>query len=221
MDMSFASRSAACRAGLLTSLAAAWLALAPLAAPAQDEPGGAENPAHVELRTLRDGLVEAVNAGDLERLLTFLHEDVIVTWLDGTQSRGHDQVREYYRSKTEGEGAIVASFGVNPEVRELSFLYGDDTAIAYGDAVSHFVLTTGQELDINGPWTASMVKGENGWLIAAFHSSAGLFDNPLLAKVERFAYWGIGIAAVVGLLLGAMLVIAARKLRGGKPAAAA
>jgi uncharacterized protein (TIGR02246 family) len=180
-----------------------------------------EDPAHEELRALRTGLIDAVNAGDLEKLVSYLHEDVIVTWLDGTQSRGHDQVRAYYKSKTEGEDAIVARFGVTPEVRELSFLYGDDTAIAYGDAVSHFVLTDGRELDVQGPWTASMVKGESGWLIAAFHSSAGLFDNPLVTKLTQFAYWGIGIAAAVGLLLGIVLTIAARKLRGGKPTAAA
>jgi uncharacterized protein (TIGR02246 family) len=181
----------------------------------------AEDPAHQELRALRQGLVDAVNAGDLEKLLTFLHEDVVVTWLDGEQSRGHDQVRAYYKSKTEGDDAIVASFAVNPEVQELSFLYGGDAAIAYGDAVSHFVLTTGQELDVSGPWTASMVKRDDGWAIAAFHSSAGMFDNPLLAKTLQFAYWGIGIAAAVGLLLGVVLTIAARKLRGRKPAAAA
>jgi len=180
-----------------------------------------EDPVHEELRTLRKGLVEAVNAGDLEKLVSFLHRDVVVTWLDGTQSRGHDAVRTYYKSKTEGSGAIVKSFSVDPEVQELSFLYGGDTAIAYGSAVSHFLLRDGRKIDVRGPWTATMVKDGDRWVIAAFHSSVGMFDSPLLRAALRFAYWGIAIAAVIGLLAGIGLPVVVRKLRGEKPTPAA
>src|SRR5687767_6227482 len=118
------------RIALFVSSVMLCLAFAPCRAQGQEEP---EDPMHNELRALRQGLVEAVNAGDLDQLLTYLHDDVVVTWLDGVQSRGHDEVREYYRSKTEGEDAIVESFSVDPKVTELSFLYGEDTAVAYGD----------------------------------------------------------------------------------------
>lgn len=193
---------------LLTLFVAVGLAAAPAAG--QESP---EDPAHADLRELRQGVVDAVNAGDVEKLLTFLHENVVVTWLDGTQSRGHDQVREYYRSKTEGEEAIVQSFSLDPKVKELSFLYNDDTAVAYGEAVSHFTLNDGRKLDIGGPWTATVTKADDQWRIAAFHSSVGVFDNPLLGSVRRFALWGIAIAAAVGLLLGAVGLALLRKLR--------
>jgi hypothetical protein len=130
-------------------------------------------------------------------------------------------VREDLVSKTEGPDAIVESFSVDPTVKELSFLYGEDTAIAYGDATSHFLLADGRALDVGGPWTASMVKDGDRWLIAAFHSSTGMFDNPLLAAMQRFALWGIAIAAVVGLVLGWVVTVLARKLRGGRATAAA
>jgi uncharacterized protein (TIGR02246 family) len=175
-----------------------------------------EDPAHAQLRELRGGLVKAVNAGDLEGLISFLHPNVVVTWLDGTQSRGHQAVRDYYKSKTEGKEAIVQSYSVDPEVKELSFLYDGDAAIAYGQAVSRFVLRDHGQLDIHGPWTATMVKEGDRWLIAAFHSSTGMFDNPLLAVVKRFAYTGIAIAAVVALLVGLVVGLVVGK-RSGKP----
>lgn len=201
---------------LLAGLLAIGCAVHPSAAQER-----AETPTDTELRTLRQGLIDAVNASDVDKLLSYLHEDVIVTWLDGTQSRGHEQVRAYYRSKTEGEDALVESFSVEPETKELSFLYGGDTAVAYGDAISYFDLKDGRQLSVNGPWTATMVKDAGRWRIAAFHSSTGLFDNPLLSALRQFALWGIGIAGVVGLLLGIVAMVILRKFRKPRTVASA
>jgi hypothetical protein len=160
-----------------------------------------ENPAHNELRRLKSDVETAVNAAKWKDLLTMLTESVIVTWLDGTQSRGPAEVLEYLESKTGGENPPVQKFSVSVDVARLSELYGDNTAIAFGSSTSTFVLR-GREFTATGPWSATMVREGNQWKIASAHSSIGAFDNPLLQWAWRLMWIAAGIAAIVVLALG-------------------
>jgi hypothetical protein len=87
---------------------AAAAATPPTTAPSAAAPAG-EDPAHDELRALRDGLLAAMNQGDVERELTYLHPNVVVTWHDATVSRGRDGVRDYLRRMLEGPDKKVAN----------------------------------------------------------------------------------------------------------------
>ena len=157
---------------------------------------------HNELRALRDGLVDAINKGDIERQLTYLHPNVVVTALNGEVSRGHEGVRTYFLKMTTGPQRVVESFHCEVTVDELTILYGADTGIAFGSAVQSYKLTDGLKLDVKTRWTATLVKEHDRWLIASLHASANLFDNPLLAMTKRTAYWAGGICLVVGLIAG-------------------
>jgi len=42
-----------------------------------------EDPAHNELRALRDDVLDAFNKKDLDRLLGHVHPNVVVTWQNG------------------------------------------------------------------------------------------------------------------------------------------
>src|SRR5258705_513243 len=65
---------------------------------------------HNELRALRDGLLDAVNKGDIEKQLGFLHTNVVITWHNAEVSRGRDGVRQYYNRMVNGPKKIVESF---------------------------------------------------------------------------------------------------------------
>jgi len=173
------------------------------APPAKDEA------VHNELRALRDGLVDAINKGDIERQLTYLHPNVVVTALNGEVSRGRDGVRAYFLKMTTGPKRVVESFHCEVMVDELTILYGAETGIAFGSAVQDYKLTDGLNLDVKTRWTATLVKEHDRWLVASLHASASLFDNPLLAMAKRTAYWAGGISLVVGLIVG--LVIGGRR----------
>jgi ketosteroid isomerase-like protein len=165
----------------------------------------AEDPAHNELRALRDGLLDAMNKGDIERELTYLHPNVVVTWHDATVSRGHDGVRQYMNRMLTGPDKVVDSFSADVNVDELTILYGGDTGISFGSAVEHFKMKGGRSLDLPARWSATLVKENGRWLIASLHASDDLFNNPLLAMARRAAYWAGGIALIVGLVLGFFL----------------
>jgi uncharacterized protein (TIGR02246 family) len=164
-----------------------------------------ENPVHNELRAVRDGLLTAMNAGDIEAQLNFLHPNVVVTWHNAEVSRGRDGVRKYLDRMLKGPTKVVEKFGAEVKVDELSILYGGATAIAFGSAQEHFTLTGGQRFDFTGRWSATLVKDEGKWLVGNLHTSDNIFDNPLLNAATKWLWWVGGGAFCVGVFGGWIL----------------
>lgn len=164
-----------------------------------------EDPAHNELRAVRDGLLAGMNSGDIEAQLAYLHPNVVVTWHNAEVSRGRDGVRKYLDRMLNGPSKVVKKFGAEVTVDELSILYGGDTAIAFGSAQEHFTLTSGRSFDFTGRWSATMVKDGGKWLVANLHTSDNIFDNPLLNQVKAALPWVGGGALLVGALVGWLL----------------
>jgi ketosteroid isomerase-like protein len=161
-----------------------------------------EDPAHAELRKLRDDMIDAVNKDDRAKLMSLLHKNIVVTFMDGETVRGHDGVQKYFDSKLNGTPPVVQSYSVHPRVDDLSIIYHGDMAISFGSSDDFFKLSRGLEFTVHNRWTATLVKEDGKWLLAAFHASVGLFDNPLLDSMRRLEYWVGGGAAIVGLLVG-------------------
>jgi ketosteroid isomerase-like protein len=195
--------------------------LAAAAGFAQENEGAAEDPSHEELRELRRNLVEALNANNIDRVLSLCHENIVMTAQNAEVARGRDGVRAYNSKMTEGPDRRVNSFTTDPTVDELSILHGDDTAIAFGSSKDHYVLPKGQNFVVNSRWTAVAVKEGDQWLIASLHVSANLFDNPLLKMALKSLYWGTAIAGVMGLLIGAAVTffVMRKKRRESSPPA--
>jgi SnoaL-like domain len=165
-----------------------------------------ENPAHQDLREMRDGLLAAMDKGDLEGTLKFLETNVVITWQNAEVSRGHDGVRAYYNRIMTGPNKIVNSFSCTIHPDELTILYGDNMGICYGSSDEHYQLTNGRELNVKGRWTATLVKENGHWLVASLHCSTDLFDNVMLNFAKKAAWIasvvGLGIGVLLGLLLG-------------------
>lgn len=161
-----------------------------------------EDPAHQELRAVRDGLLAGMNSGDIDAQLVFLHPNVVVTWHNAEVSRGRDGVKKYLDRMLHGPSKVVEKFGADVQVDELSIIHGGDTAIAFGSAQEHFTLTGGKQFDFTGRWSATLVKDGGKWLVASLHTSDNVFDNPLLNAATKALWWAGGGALLVGALVG-------------------
>ena len=170
-----------------------------------------EDPNHEELRKLRAAVEKAVNEKDLDALLKQVDPNVVVVWQNGEISRGHKGIRDYYDKYMGGPGAILDAYTVDIKPAELTILYGDHTGISYGTMNSHFKFKDGRTLDVNGPFSATLVKEDGRWQLASVHASVGLFDNPLVAMERNTLYWGCAIAAVVGLVVGLVIMAMFRR----------
>jgi hypothetical protein len=161
--------------------------------------------AHNELRALRDGLMDAMNKGDIERELTFLHTNAVITWHNAEVSRGREGVRAYYNRLTGGPNKLVEKFTAELNVDELTILHGEHTGISFGSSVEHFKFTNGRNFDLKGRWTATLVKEGEKWLIGSLHVSTNIFDNAMLDMVKNRSLAAIGVMFVVGAALGGVI----------------
>lgn len=165
-----------------------------------------EEPAHEEIRALRDGALQAYERKDIDELLTYLHPNVAVTVQNAETLRGHQGVREFHERMSVGDNSEVISIRSTFNVDELSMLYGDDTAVAVGSMNDELELRRGMKFSLQSRWTATMVKEDDKWLVSAFHVSTDMFDN----GVSRVMLWWrsvwVGlIAAAIGALCGALI----------------
>lgn len=164
-----------------------------------------EDPAHDELRALKKEVEKAIAEGDLDKLLTFLDDQVVVTYMDARTVYKPAGVKAYFEEKMKGEKRIVNKYTPSATVDELTHLY-DNTGIATGKSEDTYELKDGREFQIKVRWTAALVKKGEKWKITALHSSANVFDNPILTiAVRKASYWMGGLAGGVGLLLGFIL----------------
>jgi ketosteroid isomerase-like protein len=154
---------------------------------------------HDELRDLKKGLTEAVLKKDVEKQLTFVTKDVVVTWQNGDVVKGHDGLKKFLDKGAESK--MFQGYSKEPEPTDLTILYGDDTGISYGTSVGKYTVL-GQNIELKNYWTATLVKEEGNWKISSYHVSGNLLDNPLLNAAKQYLYWVGGGALVVGLLLG-------------------
>jgi ketosteroid isomerase-like protein len=181
---------------------AAVLFLCLAALPLSSQAPPKDEAAHNELRALRDSLLDAMNKGDIERELAYMHPNVVVTWHNAEVSRGRDGVRSYLTRMLSGPNRIVTSFSATVEVDELTILYGGNTGISFGSAIEHFKLKDGKTLDLPARWSATLIKEGDKWLIASLHASDNLFENPLLTIAKKTSYWAGGVCLVLGLIVG-------------------
>ena len=188
-------------------LAAGVFALIPLRAGAQAKPAAApEDPAHQELRTIKDALVTAFNKRDYDGFLRHLHPNVVATWQNAEVARRHDGIKAFMKKMSEGEAKQVESVQAKVEVDELTSLY-QNTGVAFGSLEQDFKFFDGREIPLKSRWTATFIKEDGRWQLAAIHVSANVFDNPILGlAVRKTAVWtGLGavvLGAVAGWLIG-------------------
>jgi ketosteroid isomerase-like protein len=185
---------------ILTTIGLTMALLVPHPAAAQIPT--AENPVHQELRQVRDGLLAAMNKGDVEASLAFLHTNCVITWHNAEVSRGHDGVRAYNAKVMTGPNRLVESFNCDLKVDELTIFYGSDTGICFGSSDEHFKLVSGKTLNVKGRWSATLVKENGRWLVASLHASTNLFDNVMLDLARKAAEVAAVVCLVAGILAG-------------------
>jgi ketosteroid isomerase-like protein len=166
-----------------------------------------EDPAHNELRALRTQVLDAIKAGDVERTLTYVHPNLVVTWQNQEVCRGREGLREFYNRM--GKDAF-RGYKVDPIPDELTILYGGDTGISFGSSVAAYRLF-GREYEFRNRWTATLVKENGRWLLASYHVSNNTLDNPLVNIAKRALYLAGGVGLIVGLAFG--LLVARRRKR--------
>lgn len=196
---------------LLCGMLVPFLAMAQEEDPTETRTGNDEA-IHDELRALRVALVEALKKGDVDGQLSHVHNNVVATWQNNRVVRGHDGLRNFITEMNAANQSVFRGYKVEPEADELTILYGGDTGIVFGKSVPQYHYL-GMDFELENRWTATLVKQDGSWKIAAYHVSGNLVDNPVLNAAKQAVYWTGGVCLVVGLVVGS---VGSALLRRGK-----
>jgi uncharacterized protein (TIGR02246 family) len=161
----------------------------------------AEDPAHQELRDLRTSIINAIVKGDIDTVLNHVHPDVVVTWQNSEVCRGRQGLKDFFE-KTGRES--FKGYKLPPTPDELTILHGGDTGISFGETIAGYKLL-GKDYEMKSRWTATVVKVDGRWQLAAYHISMNVLDNPLLNTAKSALSAAAGIALLLGLALGVLL----------------
>lgn len=161
-----------------------------------------------QIDQLREGMVKAFNARDVDGMLRYVQPDVIVVWQNGEVNHGQQAVRDFYhRMIVQG---LVKSVSFNPTVEGRKCQ--ENTCISYGNLQDEFTLNDGTDLPFHSRFSAALTKSGGTWKLASFHASANAFDNPVVHQAARKTgiYAGAG-GLLLGFLLGLIIVRRPRK----------
>lgn len=165
----------------------------------------AESPAHKALRDLRTVMQRALNQRDLDTLLQHVTDDVVFTTMNGDRVIGKAGIRQYFTKMLEGAEPVVKSIKAQFTVESLSHLYDDNVAIAFGHSNDSYQLSNGDTWTVTPQWSTTVVRQNGQWLIADFHYSVNMFDNPILTAQRTWLLGGGLIVALLALIVGFFL----------------
>ena len=191
--------------GLVRMLALALsLALVPHAAIAAEEP---DHAIHEALRALLREAVAAIGAGQYDKLLPLLTENVEVTSVTQEVMSGRADVTRYF-DEWFGPKGYMKSMTMAMDADKLTDLSPDKSwGLVRGKALEHYEAKDGDRFDFATRWTAVMLRGDDGrWRIRAIHFGTNHLDNPVLTKVtktlERYAFYALFGGLALGLIVG-------------------
>ena len=165
-----------------------------------------------EINDLRAGLVDAFNKKDVDKMVSYLHPDIVVTWQNAEVSKGRDAVKAFYTRMMVGDNRVCDSVTAAPVVEGRQLL--GDTSISYGHMNDTFKLTNGMEFHPDSRFSAWLVRENGQWLVRGFHLSGNLFDNDIQKiYVRKTATWAALAAGVGGLIIGWLIARGTRAAR--------
>jgi ketosteroid isomerase-like protein len=187
---------------LLVGCALSAAAAAVQAQPAP-RPAPPDEALHNELRALKDRAVAAVNKRDADALMKELDPNIAFTAMNNEVVHGIAEAKAYYQKMLVGAGRIVEDMSLTAEPDRQADIYdGGTVAVATGISNAHFKLAVGTEFDVPLRWSATLHRANDKWAIAGMHFSANMFENPILATLERSTKWIVIGVGIVALLVG-------------------
>lgn len=165
-----------------------------------------EESLHQELRDLRDRLDDAVLARNKDAVLADFTNELHFTAINNEHVSGLKDANAYFERMLVGSDSFIEEMRVTLEPDALSTLYFEGpVAISTGTTEAYFKTTSGVDMSAPLRWTATMVREEGRWKVAAAHFSANIFDNPVASELTRYVAAIGAIVALVFLALGYFL----------------
>jgi ketosteroid isomerase-like protein len=156
------------------------------------------------LLKILSGVESAINAQDIESLIAQMNPDCTVTWWNAEISRGHGEIRAYYRRMVKDEGRIISKYTTKAKLGAHARFVGSggDVALADGSMEDEFFPIIRGTFKLNSRWSATAAKSGGEWKIVNLHLSSNIFTNPLISELTRALWYAGGAGLLIGGLAG-------------------
>lgn len=177
------------------------LLLLPLTLAAQDDPHQADRQA---LLQVMHNVEKAINDQDIEGIIAQMSPDCTVTWWNAEISRGHEQIRAYYRRMMKDDGRIIGKYTTQATLGAHARFIGSgaDVALADGSMEDEFFPIVRGPFRLSSRWSATVAKSSGAWKIVNLHLSSNVFTNTLIAELTRALWIAASACLAIGLLAG-------------------
>jgi len=176
-----------------------------------------ETAVHQELRSVLNGIEDAINEQKYDELSQFFHKDLRVTTINQEVISSPDEIGKYFHRWFGPEG-YLKTLEIKLQSDALTEFYGNKTfGIVRGYGDERYILADGRSFDMKTRWTATVIKENEGkWSILSLHIGTNFLDNPVLHVAEKSAIYLAGAGVFVGLFLGFLIGILWRKRASSK-----
>lgn len=154
------------------------------------------------LRNLRGIYEKAIANRDLSSLKPHLAADFTAVMITADEVKGYDGILNYWKKVEDFIGKDGAyQVTIDPD----DTIFEGNIAIAKGRAKEHAV-RNGKVLDFTTQWTAIARKEGDAWKLVRIQASIDPVGNPIIAVLQGYKQWMIGLFALVGgLIIGRLL----------------
>src|SRR5579872_2048012 len=179
-------------------------ALRPMSMTAQDDLHQEDRQA---LLKILSEVEKAINAQDVEGILAQMRPDCTVTWWNAEISRGHDDIRAYYRKMVKDEGRYISKYTTQAKLGDHARFLGSgaDVAVADGSMEDEFFPIIRGPFKLSSRWSATAAKSGGEWKIVNLHLSSNVFTNVLISELTRALWIAGGACLFAGGLAGWLL----------------
>jgi ketosteroid isomerase-like protein len=171
-------------------------------------PVTAQNDSHQEdrqaLLKILSKVENAINAQDIEGIVAQMSPDCTVTWWNAEISRGHADIRAYYRRMVKDKGRYISKYTTQAKLGAHARFVGSggDVALADGSMEDEFFPIIRGPFKLSSRWSATAAKSGGEWKIVNLHLSSNVFTNSLIAELTRALWYAGGAGLVIGGLAG-------------------
>ncbi len=152
-----------------------------------------------------------INEQNIDRMVAQMDEKATVIWLNAEASRGHAEIKAYYRRMVGSGEAILKTYKTKAKVSAPARFFGD-IAVADGTMEDEFEPIRRGPFKLSSNWSVTCAKRDGQWKIVHLHLSANVFNNNLLEEVKQMSIYAAG----GGLLAGLVLMFGIIRLTRGK-----
>ncbi len=154
---------------------------------------------------------KGINEQNIDRMVAQMDPNATVIWLNAEASRGHADIKAYYRRMVGTGDAILKKYTTQAKVTAPARFFGD-IAVADGTMVDEFIPIKRDAFKLDSNWSVTCAKLDGKWQVVHLHLSANVFNNNLLDEVKQMIWYAAG----GGLLAGLVLMFGIGRMTRGK-----